>query len=264
MTPQDQFEWRQTAYGSALICRALEPYASHLFTSREWLLGSSTDGNRADAWGDVPRALGVDDQRLIRAHQVHGATVVLGRRDEASPVPTALPKADILVSDDPARVLAIQTADCVPLLLADRRTGAVAAAHAGWRGLAAGVPKVVVDSMRQALEARVADLVVAIGPSISAARYEVGDEVRETFEQAGFNGDQLARWFLPGTRPGHWQFDGWASAREQLEDAGVPGQQIHASNLCTASDPARLCSYRRDGTRAGRMAAAIRPAMRRP
>jgi YfiH family protein len=157
---------------------------------------------------------------------VHGASIVLRRRGDLSPSPTPLPQADIIISDDPGRVLAIQTADCVPLLLADTRSGAVAAAHAGWRGLAAGVPRVVVEAMCRTLDARATDLIVAIGPSISAARYEVGGEVRQMFEHAGFGGEEMARWFLPGTRAGHWQFDGWASAREQLHSAGVPSGQI--------------------------------------
>ena len=92
------------------------------------------------AWADVAPALGVDAAHLERAHQVHGASVVVRRAGDPPGGDAPLPQADILVSDDPSIVLAIQTADCVPLLIADRRTGAVAAAHAGWRGLAAGVP----------------------------------------------------------------------------------------------------------------------------
>jgi len=155
-------------------------------------------------------------------------------------------------------VLAIQTADCVPLLFADRRTGVVAAAHAGWRGLAARVPEVTVRALGEAFGSRPADLIVAVGPSISAARYEVGAEVRDQFERGGFPDDQLARWFLPGTRAGHWQFDGWASARDQLAAVGVPADRIHSSDLCTAAEAGLLCSYRRDGKRAGRIAGAIR------
>src|SRR4029077_15300826 len=84
---------------------------------------------------------GVDGSHLVRAHQVHGASIVVRRHGDASPHRAeALAQADILVSDDPSLVLAIQTADCVPILIADRASGAVAAAHAGWRGLAAGVP----------------------------------------------------------------------------------------------------------------------------
>jgi YfiH family protein len=260
--PNDGFSWVQAAGGAALACPALEPHAAHLFTTRQWPLGTTADGNRTSAWTDVAGALGVDAAHLVRAHQVHGASVVVRRAGDPPRGDAPLPEADILVSDDPAIVLAIQTADCVPLLIADRRNGAVAAAHAGWRGLAARVPRVTVEALAQAFGSRASDLVAAIGPSISAPRYEVGDEVREHFKAGGFESPQLARWFVAAERPGHWFFDGWAAARDQLDAAGVPLQQIHLAGLCTASHPDLLCSYRRDGKAAGRIAAAIRS--RRP
>ena len=120
-----------------------------------------------------------------------------------------------------------------------------------------------------------ADLVAAIGPSIGACCYEVGGDVRQAFEQAGFDRRQMARWFrelpvasrlnppMPGRgsirRADHWFFDGWSAARDQLIEAGVPAAQIFVAELCTASHPGTLCSYRRDGQLAGRMAGAIRP-----
>src|SRR6185295_8289610 len=108
--PNDGFAWVQAAAGPALVCRALEPYAAHLFTARPWPLGS-TDGDRTAAWDDVARALGVGRENLSRAHQVHGASVLVRRRGEVHrPVEpeTPLPDADNIVSDDPALALAIQ------------------------------------------------------------------------------------------------------------------------------------------------------------
>ena len=166
-----------------------------------------------------------------------------------------LPQADIILTDDQALAVAIQTADCVPLLIADARTGAVAAAHAGWRGLAAGVPRVAVAALARHFDARPADLVVAVGPSISAACYEVGLEVREQF--AATHTDRLDEWFPKETRAGHWLFDGWRAARDQLLRSGLDDRNIHSSGLCTFTN-AELCSYRRDGRGAGRMAAAVR------
>jgi YfiH family protein len=257
--PNEAFSWVQAAGGPALVCRALEPYAAHLFTSRQWPLGSATDDDRASAWGDVARALDVDAAHLARAHQVHGASVLVCRRgDPRPPADRGLPDADIIVSDDPGRALAIQTADCVPLLIADTRTGAVAAAHAGWRGLAAAVPQVALQALSDAFGTRPEDVLAAIGPSISAVRYEVGADVRERFESAGHRPAELAGWFLDGARPAHWQFDGWRSAREQLERAGVLRDHIYGSALCTASHPDVFCSYRRDGNAAGRIAGAVR------
>jgi copper oxidase (laccase) domain-containing protein len=122
---------------------------------------------------------------------------------------------------------------------------------------------------------RAEDLVVAIGPAIASCCYEVGQDVRERFEHAAFNAGQLDAWFsgepvasvnnpamaaLPAARrKDHWFFDAGRSARDQLISAGVQGGQVFVSGLCTASHPDVLCSYRRDGAPAGRMAAAIRP-----
>jgi YfiH family protein len=184
------------------------------------------------------------------------------------------PAADIIVSNDPTVAAAIQTADCIPLLLADRRTGAVAAAHAGWRGLAAGVPRAAVDALGHELGSHPADLVAVAGPSIGACCYEVGADVRQRFAEAGFADATLDRWFFEtaqptprnpsmaglstGPRPDHWYFDGGRSTRDQLESAGVPPDQVFVVELCTASHPDVLCSYRRDGAGAGRLAGVIR------
>src|SRR5215213_1865989 len=260
--PTDGFAWLQLDPGPALVCGPLEPHAAHLFTTRPWPLGSSGDGSRASAWGDVARALGAS--HLERAHQVHGASVVVRRAGDPPRGDAPLVDADILISDDPDTVLSIQTADCVPILMADPQTGAVAAAHAGWRGLAARVPGTTVAALARTFSSRPADLIAAIGPSISGPRYEVGGDVRARFEANGFPAVQLDRWFEPSPRAGRWFFDGPRSARDQLEEAGVAAEQIHLSGLCTASFPELLCSYRRDGKEAGRIAAAIKPLPRRP
>jgi copper oxidase (laccase) domain-containing protein len=102
------------------------------------------------------------------------------------------------------------------------------------------------------------NLVAAIGPSICAERYEVGEEVRAAFAAAGFSRDELSRWFLTGSRRDHWQFDGWRSAQDQLGSAGLIPANIHAAAMCTATAADLFCSYRRDGQGAGRIAAAIR------
>jgi polyphenol oxidase len=274
-TPGPSFEWRPTATGPGLMCGDLEPFASHLFTSRQWALGlpAATVDDRT-AWEDVGVAVGLDPGMLRRVRQVHGNTAVVASAD------SNLKAADIIMTSDSALGVAVQTADCVPLLFADRRTGAVAAAHAGWRGLAAGVPRAAVTALSQTFGSRAVDLVVAAGPSIGACCYEVGLVVRDAFASAGFSPAELERWFLDsparlagnppmpglpiGRRHDHWFFDGWAATRAQLERAGVPPNQIFASELCTASHPDVLCSYRRDGAPAGRLAAVIRPQALRP
>ena len=173
------------------------------------------------AWGEVARAAEIPVGGLARARQVHGADVFLVPAGHIAGEP--FPQADIILSADPSAGLAIQTADCVPLLLVDRRTGARAAAHAGWRGLAAGVPGLTVGAMARAFGSRPEDLLAVAGPSIGACCYEVGAEVHERFA-AAFSGRQIAGWFHPQPTPtatnpsmrglpsplrdGHWYFDG--------------------------------------------------------
>jgi YfiH family protein len=216
----------------------------------------------------VAAAIAVDPDALARLHQVHGAAVVVAARG------TTRPSADIQVTSERDLALAVQTADCLPILLADPRTGAVCAAHAGWRGLAERVPEAAVHALTEQFGARPADLVVAIGPAIGACCYEVGEDVRAAMNGAGVAEKDLARWFFDEPQPTttnpsmptlsatrrarHWFFDGCAAARHLLESAGVPADRIHIATLCTASHADVFCSYRRDGKPAGRMAGVIR------
>jgi purine-nucleoside/S-methyl-5'-thioadenosine phosphorylase / adenosine deaminase len=285
--PNDPFAWVQAAGLPALVCRPLAEIAPHVFTTRGWPLGSCTPETSAGAdeqWREVAAAMDVDASHLVRVRQVHGTMVVVAREPavEAS-------DADIIVSSSSALALTVQSADCVPILVADRRTGAVAAAHAGWRGLSVRVPAATVAALAREFGSQRKDLVAAIGPAIGACCYEVGADVHQRFVRAGFTGDQLARWFLErpapsarnptvfpglpglpgpsrntGPRADHWFFDAWASAREQLQAVGMSTEQIFVAELCTASHSEWFCSYRRDGAPAGRMAAAIRSPRRRP
>ena len=269
--PDAAFEWRDTAFGPALVCLPLEEDAPHLFTTRAWPLGHAGADRRV--WADVAVALGASMAELVRLQQVHRAGIVVADRLPRA-AQDALPVGDIVLSRDAGRVIAVQGADCVPLLIADRRLGVVAAAHAGWRGLAQGVPRVAVQAMVETYGSTPADLVVATGPSVGACCYEVGPDVQVAFATAGWPVEALNRWFVPAPRvdagnppmpglaseprPGHAFFDGWACAHEQLRRAGVPAEQLFGSRLCTASHGA-LCSYRRDGSVAGRIAGAIMP-----
>lgn len=255
----------------ALVCGPLQPFADHVFTTSAWSI-NPWGGHTDPPPDDLADAVRVPPSRLIRVHQVHGREVLIHRAGQ--PPPGELPDADVIVSDDPSVALAVQTADCVPLLVADRRTGAVAVAHAGWRGLAAGVPGVAVEALVREFGSRTGDLVAAVGPAIGPCCYEVGADVRTSVEAAGFPVEQIRGWFhdrpraIPENasmertpkagRPGHWFFDTWRATRDQLRSAGVPAGQIHTADLCTASHDRVFCSYRRDGKGAGRIAGAIR------
>lgn len=175
-------------------------------------------------------------------HQVHGRAVI-----EQGVAPSAgEPDADAAVARAPGVVLAILTADCLPVLFAAADGSVVAAAHAGWRGLAAGVLEATMASMQCAP----AQLVAWLGPCIGGPSYEVGGEVRAAFVG---HAAAAARCFVP-TRPGHWRCDLAALARQRLAAAGVTS--VHGGGFDTFTDP-RFYSYRREGARSGRFASLV-------
>ena len=172
--------------------------------------------------------------------QVHGTTVA----DADSKANR--PQADAAVARKAGAVCAVMAADCMPVLLADEAGGVVAAAHAGWRGLSAGVIEAAVAEMR----VRPAGVIAWLGPAIGPRVYEVGEEVRAAF----LDRDAAAAAAFVATRPGHWLLDLYAVARQRLAKLGV--ERVYGGGLCTYSDPERFYSYRRDRA-AGRMAALI-------
>ena len=244
-----------------LKCRPLEGVAAHLFTTRARRLSS------ADDWHRVGDLLGVAD--VVTSNQVHGREVAMSRR--GSPRAPARQDADVLISDDPETAIAVRVADCVPLLLADARTGAVAAVHAGWRGTAAGAATAAVHALAREFGARPEDLVAAIGPSIGACCYEVGTELVDAFAAAGHPRHLIDRWFVsPPERRGSFRpalsgvegpglrLDLTTANRDLLVLAGVPEAQIHACGVCTAMHIEILTSFRAEKDQAGRMAGVIR------
>jgi len=264
----ESFSWTSAPCGLVLTCRPLEAVAPHLFTTRDLELSSAHD------WQRIAGALGAEDVATLT--QVHGRDVVALRR--GTPRPAGRPPADALVSDDPAVAIAVRAADCVPLLLADPATRAVAAVHAGWRGTAAGAAIAAVETLQREFGARPGDLVAAIGPSIGACCYEVGEELIDAFIAAGQPRDLIDRWFVrrdPGSGirdpgagirdpgagirdPSGLRLDLAAATRDQLVCAGVPDARIHACGLCTAMHLDILTSFRAEKAHAGRIAAAIR------
>lgn len=177
--------------------------------------------------------------------QVHGNRVVRLHADE---LPGA--GADAVVTGQRGRVCAIQVADCLPVLFAARDGSMIAAAHAGWRGLAAGVLENTVD----ALGVPPSQLLAWIGPGIGRRHFEVGPEVREAFIGAARKGaPAVEAAFVPNAR-GRWHCDLVALARLRLADLGV--NPVHGGHWCTFADAEHFFSHRRDG-RSGRMAALI-------
>jgi len=165
--------------------------------------------------------------------QVHGVAVV----DAASAA--GEPEADASVARQPNAICVVKAADCLPVLLADDAGSVVGAAHAGWRGLSAGVIEATVEQMRVAPQS----LIAWLGPAIGPTAYEVGSEVRDAF----LTRDARAVSAFTPNRPGHWLLDLYAVARQRLAARGVT--RVHGGGLCTYSDPQRFPSFRRDGTR---------------
>jgi YfiH family protein len=256
----DPFYWSAASWGAALRCRALDPIAPHLFTTRQLELSSEND------WRVVAEAVGATAAAGLT--QVHGNAVVTVGRDWTPA--GARPEADALVSNNPAVALTVRAADCVPLLMGDRRTGAVAAVHAGWRGTAAGVAPAALRAMEREFGTRPADIVAAIGPSIGPCCYEVGTELVDAFAAAGHPRHLIDRWFLarppadgtrrrrPGAAGPTLRLDVAAANRDQLILAGVEDANIHTAMLCTAMHLEVLTSFRAEKERAGRLAGVIR------
>ena len=182
---------------------------------------------------------------LVRARQVHGRDVVR----VTQPADTLVGDADALVCDVPGLAIGVVTADCLPVLIA-APSGAVAAAHAGWRGLAAGVLAATVAALREI--APDADRAIAvIGPHVRPCCYEVDEPVVRAL--AARFGDAVDA-ALRETRAGHCEIDLARLARLDLESAGLASERIAAiPDACTACDPERFHSFRRDGPGAGRL-----------
>ncbi|WP_184407461.1 peptidoglycan editing factor PgeF [Xanthomonas sp. 3075] len=249
------------------------PPRIHALTTLRYGLGESLApfdtlnlGNRGSADGDIPERVERNRALLVQAlalpstphwlRQVHGVQVLRAdappaadgtQRDDGNDVVPAAqePVADAAVTAVPGVVLAILTADCLPVVLAAVDGSEVAAAHAGWRGLADGMLERSVAAMRTPPQQLMAWLGPAAGPQV----YEIGEDVFTAF----VGHDAQARHAFVATRPGHWRVDLYALARQRLQQAGVAASAIHGGGLCTISDPQRFFSHRRD-RRSGRMA----------
>jgi YfiH family protein len=184
----------------------------------------------------VARALGATPDVLVGLTQVHGIAVA---RVEAPWVPGAGPRADAAVTDRPGIALGIVTADCAPVLFADGAAGVIGAAHAGWRGAVAGVLEATVAAMAE-LGARAERMVVAVGPCIGQASYEVAVDLRDTVLAANA---EDARFFASGTRPERWQFDlaGYCAARLRATGVGA----VEVLGVDTLATETKFFSHRR-------------------
>jgi hypothetical protein len=219
-------------------------------------------------------AVGAPDWPMATLRQCHSDLI----RTARVPAPEPPPRGDAMLTRAAGFLLAVQTADCVPILLADTKRRVVAAIHAGWRGTLARIMQKTIGRMRMEFGTRAADVVAALGPAIGGCCYEVGPEVAQAFAgqfaaaHEWFEGpfERLASGEEPNPLawltmlpPGHAlppprvQLDLRAANRWQLRDAGVPASQIAVSELCTRCHGELFFSYRREGNKTGQMLAVI-------
>ena len=178
--------------------------------------------------------------RLATLKQIHSATCV-----PAAGRSGLLGEGDALLENSPGSVVAVKTADCIPVLLVDERQRAVAAVHAGWRGTAARIVPNAVASMERYFGTQPGDLHAAIGPGIGDCCYEVGPEVAARFE--------VPEGVQERGGQGRAHIDLAGINLRQLEEVGVTRGRIYASNLCTMCRPEEFHSFRRDKEAAGRL-----------
>ncbi len=202
---------------------------------------------------------------LLRLHQIHGADVqfVGSSTDLAAQAAKEIGQrhqGDALVTDRPTVTLAVATADCLPVLIADPARHGVAAAHAGWRGLALGVLPATLAVLAREVGSDVRNCVAAIGPRVGRDVYRVSDDVAMAFRAAGIHEGVFSK---PEEQPHEggtrttWLCDLVAAARLQLVGCGVRERHIEVLEACTVRDAERFHSWRRDGEAAGRMLAGI-------
>jgi YfiH family protein len=218
--------------------------------------------NLGGKWDDDPAAVAENRRRFTRAlgiagplhvaRQVHGAEVVRARPGDDLEALGRV-EADAICADAPGLAVGVFVADCIPALLADPATGVFGAAHAGWRGVVAGVLPATVRALA-ALGARPADLHVALGPAIGACCFEVGPEVVAAFEGADLGGAVRPS---PRGRADRRHVDLLWAARRQLERAGLDPEAVDAGAGCTSCDRARFYSFRRDGRATGQLMGVI-------
>lgn len=254
------FHWREGDAGVRVIaCAPLEQdgFANGFSTRAGGVSPFPSDAlNLAGFDQDSAENIGENRRRFLSAlgqgwslsacWQVHGRDVRVVR-ESADPASES-ERCDALTTNLTGVLLAVKTADCVPVLLGDARTGACAAVHAGWRGTLAEIVRHALERMREEFGTSAADVRAALGPAALGCCYEVGAEVVGPFREK-FNG--AGSLFKP-TRDGHALIDLHEANRRQLVDSGVAPDRIHLLPLCTMCRPDLFFSYRKDRPLHGR------------
>lgn len=202
-------------------------------------------------------ALGVERDRMVVSYQTHTTNVRrVTREDEGKGVirERDYRNVDGLITDVPGITLVTFYADCVPLYLVDPVHHAIGLSHSGWRGTVRRMGQVTMDAMKEAFGTRPEDVTACIGPSICRDCFEVGEEVAEAFADA-FDPKYRDALYRANAKPGKYQLDLWKANEIIFQEAGVPKEQIHTTNICTMCNSDYLFSHRRVGEERGNLAA---------
>lgn len=200
--------------------------------------------------------LGITPNQLIIPTQTHSLNIATIDAQHLALSPTeqakALQNTDAVITDLPNLYLGILTADCVPILLYDAEHQAIAAIHAGWRGTVGRIATSTLTAMKERYGTRPEEVQVAIGPSISLQAFEVGQEVYDAFDEAGFHMPDIAEPFSK-----KWHIDLWWANADQLQAEGVPFHHIYCAGICTVEEANTYFSARTLGLHSGRSLTAI-------
>ncbi len=239
--------------GISLAIPALDKLGiiEYAFTTRQNGLGARPQGIKGqDDWKPVAEAFGIDPDRLVTVNQVHGETIV--RVDLSNYLTMRTVEADALITGERRLAVGVETADCVPVLIVDPATPAIAAVHAGWRSTVKKIVQKTVAAMGKEFGSNPQSLIAAIGPSIGPECYEVDEPVMGPVQQAFSFWKDVA-----GAREnGRWSLDLGKLNRLELVEAGLPEPNIYSFGMCTCCTADLFYSFRREG-RTGRMLSAI-------
>jgi YfiH family protein len=261
-----EFYWRERDSVRALVCTPLEQDGfTNAFSTRLGGISSMPEGSLNLAGFNEDDAENIYENRrrflklfagdwvLAGCWQMHSADVrVVHNQMEAQAKPGVLGDdvyCDALVSNIPGTLLGVKTADCVPVLMGDPKTGAFAAVHAGWRGTSESIVMKAIAQLQSEYSTRPEDLRAAIGPAANTCCYEVGSEVIERFKERFPQSDHL----LTPTRAGHARIDLQTANRDQLNAAGLRPERIHVAPFCTMDRNDLFFSYRREKIAQGRV-----------
>ncbi len=248
------------------------PYIKHGFSTRlggvsEGIFSSMNFGIDSSPYPDLKEniienykrfaiTIGVDPNSLVISKQVHKTNIRVVEKDDLGKglyVPADYSEIDGLITNQPGITLVTKYADCVPLYFVDTKKKAIGLTHSGWRGTVKKIGKITVEEMTKHFGTNPEDIIAVVGPSICKDCYEIGEEVAREFEVA-FEG-AYKKGILQRLDNGKYLCDLWAANREVFIEAGIKGNNIHISSVCTCCNSDFMFSHRVTGTSRGSLAA---------